>query len=91
MVNSEFFNNLLFRYIDFSEYNLLILINMTGIILTGGKSSRMGRNKAFLKVNGEVIIEKITEIKESIGSGVNKMEIREMMKELKSLWKESIE
>ena len=38
-----------------------------------------------------VIIEKITEIKESIGSGVNKMEIREMMKELKSLWKESIE
>ena len=62
MVNSEFFNNLLFRYIDFSEYNLLILINMTGIILTGGKSSRMGRNKAFLKVNGEVIIEKITRL-----------------------------
>lgn len=31
---------------------------MTGIILTGGKSSRMGRNKAFLKLNGEVIIEK---------------------------------
>src|SRR4030067_2689864 len=62
MVNSEFFNNLLFRYIDFSEYNLLILINMTGIILTCGKSSRMGRNKAFLKVNGEVIIEKITRL-----------------------------
>lgn len=35
---------------------------MTGIILTGGKSSRMGRNKAFLKVNGEVIIEKITRL-----------------------------
>lgn len=31
---------------------------MTGIILTGGKSSRMGKNKAFLKVNGEVIIER---------------------------------
>ncbi|MFZ3064206.1 MAG: NTP transferase domain-containing protein [Nitrospirota bacterium] len=26
---------------------------MTGIILTGGKSSRMGRNKAFLKINGD--------------------------------------
>lgn len=31
---------------------------MTGIILTGGKSSRMGRNKAFLRLNGEVIIER---------------------------------
>ena len=52
----------LFRYVDFSEYNLLILIYMTGIILTGGKSSRMGRNKAFLKINGDVIIERIVRL-----------------------------
>lgn len=35
---------------------------MTGIILTGGKSSRMGRNKAFLKINGDVIIERIVRL-----------------------------
>jgi len=31
---------------------------MTGIILAGGKSSRMGFNKAFIEVNGVRIIER---------------------------------
>lgn len=30
--------------------------NITGIILAGGKSSRMGRNKAFIEINGEISI-----------------------------------
>lgn len=30
---------------------------MTGIILAGGKSSRMGTNKALLKINGKTIVE----------------------------------
>lgn len=33
---------------------------MTGIILSGGKSLRMGQDKAFIKVEGIPIIEKIT-------------------------------
>lgn len=31
--------------------------NITGIILAGGKSSRMGEDKAFLKLNGKPFIE----------------------------------
>jgi len=31
---------------------------MTGIILSGGKSSRMGLNKAFLEINGERLIDR---------------------------------
>ena len=31
---------------------------MTGIILSGGKSSRMGENKAFLPINGERLIDR---------------------------------
>jgi len=31
---------------------------MTGIILSGGKNVRMGRNKAFIEINGERIIER---------------------------------
>ena len=32
--------------------------DMTGIILCGGKSSRMGQNKAFLKLGGQTAIER---------------------------------
>jgi molybdopterin-guanine dinucleotide biosynthesis protein A len=31
---------------------------LTGIILSGGKNSRMGENKAFLRVNGERLIDR---------------------------------
>jgi len=33
-------------------------MKITGIILAGGKNLRMGKNKAFLEVNGERIIER---------------------------------
>jgi len=33
--------------------------NLTGIILSGGKSSRMGKNKAFIEVDGVPIIQRI--------------------------------
>jgi len=35
---------------------------MTGIILTGGKNTRMGENKAFVEVGGEKIIERMLRI-----------------------------
>jgi molybdopterin-guanine dinucleotide biosynthesis protein A len=36
---------------------------MTGIILSGGKSTRMGgKNKAFLSLNGEVVIERVLKL-----------------------------
>jgi molybdenum cofactor guanylyltransferase len=35
---------------------------MTGIILSGGKSSRMGTNKAFLTVDGERLIDRTVRI-----------------------------
>ena len=31
--------------------------NITGIILAGGKSSRMGKDKGFLKLNGTSFVE----------------------------------
>lgn len=33
-------------------------IEATGIILAGGKNTRMGENKAFLKINGERLIDR---------------------------------
>ncbi len=36
--------------------------NITGIILAGGKSSRMGTDKGFLKLNGKLFIEHIIEV-----------------------------
>ena len=35
---------------------------MTGIILSGGKNVRMGRNKAFIEINGERIIDRTIRI-----------------------------
>ncbi len=35
---------------------------MTGIILSGGKNIRMGKNKAFLEVGGERLIDRTTRI-----------------------------
>ncbi len=36
--------------------------NVTGIILSGGKSIRMGQNKAFIKINGVPIIQRIHDL-----------------------------
>jgi len=36
--------------------------DITGIILAGGKSSRMGRNKSFLKVGDKTIIERVRDL-----------------------------
>ena len=36
--------------------------DITGVILVGGKSRRMGRDKAFLEVSGEPLFERVLEI-----------------------------
>jgi len=41
-------------------------VKITGIILAGGKNSRMGRDKAFLEINGVKIIEGILSLFERI-------------------------
>jgi len=40
--------------------------DITGIILAGGKSSRMGNNKSFLKLGHKLIIELITDLMKSL-------------------------
>uniref|UniRef100_A0A832G1A7 Probable molybdenum cofactor guanylyltransferase n=1 Tax=Ignavibacterium album TaxID=591197 RepID=A0A832G1A7_9BACT len=40
--------------------------DITGVILAGGKSSRMGVNKSFLKLGNQTIIERIVELMKSI-------------------------
>lgn len=44
--------------------------NITGIILSGGKSTRMGENKSFLKMNNKTIIENVVGMMNSIFSKV---------------------
>lgn len=44
--------------------------DITGIILAGGKSSRMGENKALLTLGGQTIIERIVNIMNNIFSSV---------------------
>jgi len=41
-------------------------LTMTGVVLAGGKSSRMQRNKAFLEFNGQPLIERSLELLDSI-------------------------
>ena len=36
--------------------------NITGIIVAGGKSSRMGTDKGFLKINGKTFMERIIKV-----------------------------
>ncbi|WP_394140566.1 molybdenum cofactor guanylyltransferase [Cytobacillus oceanisediminis] len=43
-------------------------MSITGIILAGGHSSRMGENKAFLKVGGKMVIERIADQLATISS-----------------------
>lgn len=40
--------------------------DITGVILAGGKSSRMGLNKSFLKLGNQTIIERIVNLMKSI-------------------------
>jgi len=44
--------------------------NVTGIILAGGKNSRMGTNKAFLEINGIRLIDNILAIYQKIFSEI---------------------
>ncbi|HQI72598.1 MAG: molybdenum cofactor guanylyltransferase [Smithella sp.] len=44
--------------------------NMTGIILSGGKNSRMGVNKAFLEINGVRLIDHILSVYRKIFSEI---------------------
>ncbi|OGW02362.1 MAG: hypothetical protein A2W77_05660 [Nitrospinae bacterium RIFCSPLOWO2_12_39_16] len=39
---------------------------MTGVILAGGRNSRIGQNKAFLEIGGKMIIERTIEIYKKI-------------------------
>lgn len=49
---------------------LAIRQNMTGIILSGGKNSRMGVNKAFLEINGVRLIDHILSVYRKIFSEI---------------------
>lgn len=40
--------------------------NITGIILSGGKSSRMGTNKSFLKIGDKTVIEIVVNLMKSV-------------------------
>ena len=42
--------------------NEVSLHDITGVILVGGKSSRMGRDKAFLQVAGKPLFERVLEV-----------------------------
>jgi molybdenum cofactor guanylyltransferase len=39
---------------------------MTGVILSGGKNRRMGENKAFLRVNGELLIDRTVRLFQAV-------------------------
>jgi molybdopterin-guanine dinucleotide biosynthesis protein A len=53
--------------------------NISGIILSGGKSSRMGKNKAFIEIDGVPIIQRIYDLFKTIFSEIvivtNQMEL----------------
>lgn len=44
--------------------------NITGIILAGGKSTRMGKNKSLLILNGKTVIERVVDLMKSVFSQV---------------------
>ena len=42
---------------NYFSHNMIAKKNLTGIILAGGKSSRMGTDKGFLKLNDKLFIQ----------------------------------
>lgn len=44
--------------------------NITGIILSGGKSTRMGENKSLLDINGKTAVQRISDLMQSVFSEV---------------------
>jgi molybdopterin-guanine dinucleotide biosynthesis protein A len=44
--------------------------DVTGIILAGGKSTRMGRNKSLLNLNGKTVIERVVDLMKSLFQNV---------------------
>ena len=56
--------------------------NMTGIILAGGKNSRMGVNKAFLEINGIRLIDKVLSVFKELFSETVTHEIFHAIEEL---------
>jgi molybdopterin-guanine dinucleotide biosynthesis protein A len=44
--------------------------DITGVILSGGKSTRMGTNKSLLKFGGKILIQRLVELLDSIFSEV---------------------
>ena len=44
--------------------------DITGIILSGGKSTRMGQNKALMKINDKTVIEHVKDLMQNIFSKV---------------------
>jgi len=53
-----------------SHKDFLMKINITGIILAGGKNSRMGFNKAFLEVDGKRLIDLTLSVYQQIFSEI---------------------
>jgi molybdenum cofactor guanylyltransferase len=51
-----------------TSLNISELINLGAIALAGGKSSRMGRDKALLEINGMPLLQKICEVAQHCGA-----------------------
>ncbi|MEA4901822.1 molybdenum cofactor guanylyltransferase [Desulfitobacterium sp.] len=54
----------------FKTEGVVEILEITGIVLAGGKSSRMGKNKAFLEIDGKPLIERNLATLESLFSDV---------------------
>jgi len=46
-------------------------MNFSAVILAGGKSSRMGRDKAFLKIGGQTLLARQIQLARELGAARN--------------------